>query len=70
MMPWYHFLFTVFFNNDTNTRIYQKCTKQINDPIKLLKKLRIEEFPQVLDLHFKCDDDDPFTVAIDQAFMI
>ena len=35
-----------------------------------MKKLRVEEFPQVLDLKFKIDEDDNFTVPIDIAFMI
>ena len=38
--------------------------------VQKIKKLRIDEYPQVLDLKFKVDDDDPFTVSIDIAFMI
>lgn len=38
--------------------------------VQKMKKLRVEEFPQVLDLKFKIDEDDNFTVPIDIAFMI
>ncbi len=35
-----------------------------------MKKLRVDDFPSVIDLTFKIDEDDGFIVNIEQAFAI